>query len=353
MNASPGARRRLVMVAPNWLGDAVMSLAAIDRVASDPNWDLAVVASPYTARVYWGVAGVTEVQADARAGRSARVLARTRALRAYGADAVVVLPPSFSSAVPAWLARVGKRVAFATDGRRALLSDAVALPPRTVHLTQSYAELMNRALGVVADVHGRNAAVGARLRVTDDDRAGADRLLARHGIARGSYALVVPGAAYGPAKSWPWERYRHVCAALARDTAVVLGGSAADRAVCERIREELPNVINIAGETSLGEFFAVVEGARVALANDSGAPHVAASLGVATVVLFGSTSPEWTAPLGENVQVVQHKVHCNPCFRRTCPTQLECFNGIEPGDVLARVRHAWGTKPSPAGGRLG
>jgi heptosyltransferase-2 len=54
--------------------------------------------------------------------------------------------------------------------------------------------------------------------------------------------------------------------------------------------------------------------------------------------LFGSTSPEWTAPLGERVVVMQHKVHCNPCFGRTCPTQLECFNGIDPADVLTRVR---------------
>jgi heptosyltransferase-2 len=58
------------------------------------------------------------------------------------------------------------------------------------------------------------------------------------------------------------------------------------------------------------------------------------------VVLFGSTLPEWTAPIGDRVHVMQHKVHCNPCFRRTCPTQLECFNGIDPADVLARVREA-------------
>jgi heptosyltransferase II len=274
-------------------------------------------------------------------------------LRAYGADAVVVLPPSFSSAIPPWLARVRHRIGFATDGRGTLLSDAVPLPPRTVHLAQSYAALMDRALGATPEPRDRNVTLTARVRVMDDDRAGSHRLLARHGLARGSYVLVVPGAAYGPAKSWPWERYRQVCAALAGDVPVVLGGSVADRAVCERIGDGLGNVVNLTGVTSLGEFFAVVEGASVVVANDSGAPHVAASLGVPTVVLFGSTSPEWTAPLGDNVQVVQHKVHCNPCFRRTCPTQLECFNGIDPADVLARVRQARGTKPSPAGSRLG
>jgi heptosyltransferase II len=59
---------------------------------------------------------------------------------------------------------------------------------------------------------------------------------------------------------------------------------------------------------------------------------------VPVTVLFGSTSPEWTAPLGERVEVMQFKVHCNPCFRRSCPTELECFAGIDADDVIARVR---------------
>ncbi|MCI0450968.1 MAG: lipopolysaccharide heptosyltransferase II [Candidatus Latescibacteria bacterium] len=337
MSASAGSIRRLVMVAPNWLGDAVMSLPAVDRVASVSGWELAVVASAYTARVYWGVEGVGEIQADARGGRGARIRARTRALRDYGAHAVVVLPPSFSSAIPAWLARVRERVGSAGDGRRALLTRAPAPAPRTVHLSKSYAALMDLALaGATRAETARSPR--ARLRVSDEDRSKLDHVLARHGVARGSYVLVVPGAAYGPAKSWPWERYRRVCEGLARDSRVVLSGSAGDRAVCARIRDGIAGIADLAGDTTLGEFFALVEGARAVLANDSGAPHVAASLGVPAVVLFGSTSPEWTAPLGDRVRILQHKVHCNPCFRRTCPTQLECFNGIEPADVLANVR---------------
>ncbi|HXV13822.1 MAG TPA: lipopolysaccharide heptosyltransferase II [Candidatus Krumholzibacteria bacterium] len=341
MSANAGSPRRLVMVAPNWLGDAVMSLAAVDRVARSSGWELTVVASPYTARVYWGVDGVHEIQADAPGGRAPRIRDRARALRAYGADTVVVLPPSFSSAVPAWLARVRVRVGWASDGRRALLTHAVAVAPRTTHLSTGYADLMDHALAGAASAEPRvegAAAPRARLRVGDEERSRLDRVLARFGVSRGSYVLVVPGAAFGPAKSWPWERYRRVCEALARDTPVVLSGSAGDRAVCAQIRDGLQGVADLAGETTLGEFFALVEGARAVLANDSGAPHVAASLAVPTVVLFGSTSPEWTAPVGERVRVLQHKVHCNPCFRRTCPTQLECFNGIDPADVLANVR---------------
>ncbi len=334
-----GARRRLVVVAPNWLGDAVMSLPAIARAVSHPEWEVSIATSPYTARVYWGIDGVGEIQTDGVGGRFARIRARIRSLRDYGADAVAVLPPSFSSALPAWLAGVRKRVGFATDARRMFLTDAVPNPPRSVHLSEGYRALIVRALDDATPA-SPSAEHGARVHVDASDRAGIDRVLAPSGMARGGYVLIVPGAAFGPAKSWPWERYRRVCENLARDIPVVLAGSKADRAICDRIADGIRGVANLAGETTLGEFFALVEGARVALANDSGAPHVAASLGVSTVVLFGSTSPEWTAPLGARVRVLQHKVHCNPCFRRTCPTQLECFNGIPPDDVVAGVRAA-------------
>ena len=330
-----GAGRRLVMVAPNWLGDAVMSLSAVG-VAAASGWDVIVASSPYTARVYWRVPGVSELQADSPGSRWNRMRARASALRAYGADATVILPPSFSSAVPAWLARVKRRIGFASDGRRALLTDAVAVPSRSEHLSTSYAALVARALGGYAG----NSAAASRLVVDDRERARIDAMLASRNMARGDYVLMVPGAAYGPAKSWPWERYRRACEDIVRDVPVVLSGSTGDRATCDRIASGLPGVVNLAGETSLGEFFALVERARVLVANDSGAPHVAASLGVPAVTLFGSTSPAWTAPQGPRVEILQHKVHCNPCFRRTCPTQLECFNGIEPAQVVASVRRA-------------
>ena len=326
---------RVVVVAPNWLGDAVMSLSAIG-VAAASGWDVIVASSPYSARVYWRVAGVSELQADAPGSRWSRIRARASALRAYGADATVILPPSFSSAVPAWLARVRNRIGFASDGRRALLTDAIPVPSRDEHLSASYAALVSRGLGASAGTSAR----ASRLVVDDADRARVDEMLASRNTVRGGYVLMVPGAAYGPAKSWPWERYRRACEEIVRDVPVVLSGSAGDRAPCDRIAAGLPGVANLAGETSLGEFFALVEGARVMVANDSGAPHVAASLGVPVVTLFGSTSPAWTAPQGPRVQILQHKVHCNPCFRRTCPTQLECFNGIEPSEVVASVRRA-------------
>ncbi|HEU4366104.1 MAG TPA: lipopolysaccharide heptosyltransferase II [Candidatus Krumholzibacteria bacterium] len=328
--AREASRRRVAVVAPNWLGDAVMALPAIARIGAQAS--VAVLAPRYTARVFWRAPGVDEVWIDPPAGRLGRIRSRARALRAYGASAAVVFPPSLSSAIAPWLAGVRERVGYRSEARRPFLSDAPPAPPRTRHLSAAYLALSDRVL-TAPDAAG----VAPRLHVSNADRSAVARRLQEAGV-NGRYVVVVPGAAFGPAKSWPWERYRSLCSGLAREVFMVVTGGAGDRAVCERVAAGIPGMVNLAGGTSLGEFFALAERADVLVANDSGAPHVSAALGTPTVVLFGSTSPQWTAPLGEAVAVLQHVVHCNPCFRRSCPTQLECFNGIAVDDVAARVR---------------
>ena len=324
-----GARRRIAVIAPNWLGDAVMALPAIARLGRDAS--VAVLAPRYTARVFWRAPGVDEVWIDPVGGRARRIRSRARALRAYGASAALVLPPSFSGAIAPWLAGVRVRVGYASGGRNVLLTEAPGAPPRTRHLSAAYAALAER---VSPATDGDPPP--PRLHVSHADRTAVAHRLRQSGIGEG-FVVVVPGAAFGPAKAWPWERYRALCERLAARTAVVVTGGPGDRAVCDRVGGGIGNVLNLAGATSLGEFFALAERADVLVANDSGAPHVSAALGTPTVVLFGSTSPDWTAPSGESVAVLQHVVHCNPCFRRSCPTQLECFNGIAVDQVADRV----------------
>jgi heptosyltransferase-2 len=327
------ATARVTAVAPNWLGDAVMCLPALSLLASAPGVSLSVLTSPYVARVFLHQPGVDDIHVDPAGGRTRRIASRVRSLRSVSPLVAAILPPSFSSVLPAWLAGVPQRIGFHADGRAAFLTRALPLPSRDVHLVDSYVELAHAALRDLGIDDVPPSA--ARLFVGDKERESIRKRIA--GISNGGYLVVVPGAAFGPAKTWPEDRYRALCQTLVRDNVVILTGSRGDRDVCERIARDIPGVHSLAGETSLGEMFALVEGALALVANDSGAPHVAAALDVPCVVLFGSTSPAWTAPRGKDVRVLQHKVHCNPCFRRTCPTQLECFNGIAVEDVAVAV----------------
>jgi heptosyltransferase-2 len=316
-----------------------MSLPLMGMMAASDRVSLAVIAPEWTARVYWDVDGLDELVVLPKRGVTRGVAARTRYLYATRPDAAVVLPPSFSAAVAPWLASIPLRVGYRTDARSALLTDTVsASKSRDQHLTANFLDLGRLALRRL-DVGLPAAFDTPAVSVSPGDAEAIDRILAEKRIPR-PYAVVVPGATYGPAKSWPWERFRAVALGLSEETAVVLAGSVQEREMCGRIARGVDNVYDLSGETSLGAFLALLSGASAVLANDSGSPHLAASMGVPVVVLFGSTSPVWTAPLGPSVEVVRRPVDCSPCFKKTCPTELECLTAIGVEEVLERTKRA-------------
>src|SRR5690606_7972570 len=82
-----------------------------------------------------------------------------------------------------------------------------------------------------------------------------------------------------------------------------------------------------------GELVEELKDCHFLATNDTGTMHLAAALGIPTVAIFGSTEPEFTAPIGEIHRVIRHKVDCSPCFLRECPIDYRCMLRIEPKTV--------------------
>lgn len=98
------------------------------------------------------------------------------------------------------------------------------------------------------------------------------------------------------------------------------------------------SVLDLMGKTSLREVCGVLKRCSLFISNDSGLMHLAAALGTPVVAIFGSTSPKWTAPLGEGHVVVTRDASCSPCFRRECPSRTyECLEKIEVDEVFGEV----------------
>jgi heptosyltransferase-2 len=329
--------RKVLLIAPNWLGDAIMSLPLIGYLHRVRSLETCVMAPPATARVFLGLEEVATLSVMERSGRTRALAARARAIRTMNADGGVALPPSFSAALALFAGRVPHRLGFAGEGRSFLLGHALpATGLRGEHLSENYLRLgraMVNRLGLEEGGDGGYPAIA----VFDGERESMRRILRSHGVANGDYAVVAPGAIYGPTKHWPVDKYRALLAKLRDEITVVLAGGSAERGVCAALADGLSGVYSVAGGTSLGEFFALVERSRLLVGNDSGASHVAASLGVPVVTIFGSTSPQWTRPLGAGVRVVREPVHCSPCFLRRCPTALECYAGIGADRVLGEA----------------
>ena len=326
-SSSAAAPARMLVRLPNWLGDLLMARPAVAalRAAHPTTMFEAVAPRALLGLVEWD--GVFQaVHAWPRAGAARAQLART--MRSTRPDAALILPPSFSSAW--WALRTGARVrvGFRSEARDLLLSDAVVRPPRgELHLADEYLML--------ARVLGARDAVPSTLAVPLAAREDATALRARLG-AGGSYAVLAPGAIYGPAKRWGEDQFIAVGRALAdRGDAVLTCGAATERDACERVAEGIgPRAVAVAGHTDLATQAALCAGARVAVCNDSGLAHLSAATGAPTVVVFGSTSSAWTAPLGTRVRVVQHAPPCAPCFQRACTIGYRCLVAVRSRDVI-------------------
>ena len=129
------------------------------------------------------------------------------------------------------------------------------------------------------------------LPLTDEDRAAVSR-------PDGEYACVAPGGR-AAARRWSAEGFAAVADALAeRGLQVVLTGSEADAPVTAAVAAAMRTpATDLGGQTSLGAFGALVEGARLVVTNDSGASHVAAALRVPSVVVLTASDPRRWAPL--------------------------------------------------------
>lgn len=324
--------RRILVRLPNWLGDALMARPLLHALrAAFPDAAIAAVGpAPLL-----GLLGPERLWGESHAWPDGAAAA----LRAPRADLALVLPPSFSSAWFAWRSGARIRVGFAHEGRSLLLTRALRRPARgDLHLSREYLAL-GEAAGVTAAGPPPALAVAAE--------AGAEARALAGAAVDGPYAVLAPGATYGPAKRWPAARFAETGRRLAeRGWKLLACGAAGEREACEEVARGC-GATALAGRTSLAAMAALCADAAAVVSNDSGLAHLAAAAGAPTVTVFGSTSSAWTAPLGPRAAVAQHPPVCSPCFARTCRIGYGCLEAVGVDDVLAALERV---RRGPAGG---
>ena len=341
---------RVLILAPNWLGDAVMSFPALAGLRR--RWEsaeLIVAARRSVADLFRLTPFVDDVRVLRWGGRPLRprgLLEDVAALRGLGADVAILFPNSFASALLVQAARVPARWGYATDGRARLLSEAVSRPGEPMHQERYYRQLVDRA-GRTESTPEATAAMPA-LAVPEAVAASARRMMSEGGWdGERPLLIVAPGAAYGSAKRWPPTHFARAITELIdrRGLTCVLVGGKEDAATTGAVRAAVDpaqrdKVMDLAGRTTLPELGALLSMASACVSNDSGAMHLAGALSVPLVALFGPTNERETAPLlgpGGRVELLTHDVPCRPCMLRECPIGHPCMNGLGPDRVVSAV----------------
>jgi heptosyltransferase-2 len=328
--------KKILIRGPNWVGDAVLAIPAMKAVRQHfPEAEISIFVRPWVAGLFTAAPFVDKVWSEPKPSSLGDWTRISRSIRARGFDLALLFPNSFESALMMFLAGIPRRIGYATDARRWMLTDSIKPADDARHQIHYYMDLVKML------VEGTTQPT-VEIKATPQERADARALLRTEGIPdRAPFLVLNPGAAYGSAKRWPTDRFARVAETLARELklSIALIGSEAERSIAEQVRGQITSraaILN--GKTSLETLIGVLSESSLMITNDSGPMHIAAALGIPTVAVFGSTDERVTGPHGARTRIVKQAVECSPCLLRDCPIDHRCMNAVSVEDVCRAAR---------------
>lgn len=311
----------------NWVGDSVMTMPALQAYRrAHPTVYITLLVKPQLQHL-WRLHGVPNEVLPLKTGllgtlRTAAMIRKRRFGKAY------VLPHSFRSAVIPFFGGTPKRAGMPGHWRDFMLTQVIRPreAPDKLHQAWEYMDLLLPG-------HDARELELPALRVPDDAMAFAEKQLA--GSPRPRVGMI-PGAARGPAKRWPAQNFIEVGRLLSRDKgcSVVTLGISREAPLCEQVARGIGDKArNLAGQTSLAEWIAILKACDLVIANDSGGMHLAAAVGTPVAAIFGITDPAKTGPLGRACRVVQNSTVRNRDVERDSPEAIKSLASVTPEQV--------------------
>lgn len=324
----------ILIIGPSWVGDMVMAQTLFQCLkARHPDCAIDVLAPEWSRPILERMPEVREALSFPLGHGVLELATRRRIGKSLAGryDQAILLPNSLKSALVPFFAGIPVRTGWKGEMRYGLLNDV-----RTLDKAR-YPLMIERfmALAYAPGAELPQPYPRPSLRI---DPASRDAALASFGLVLDRPVLArCPGAEFGESKRWPSEHYARVAEHKIREGwQVWLFGSKKDHPVGEDIRSRLipglrEEVVNLSGETSLAQAIDLLSCAASVVSNDSGLMHVAAALNRPLVAVYGSTSPQFTPPLAEQVEIVRLGIECSPCFDRTCRFgHYNCLVQLEP-----------------------
>lgn len=329
---------KVVVRAPNWIGDSVLALPAIECLSQSlPEAQLWVAAKDWVKDIFQSLDFIKGT-IPLSSGDDFKGLKNSAAtIRSYDFDAGLLLTNSFASALLFSLAKIPERWGYSRDGRNLLLTKKVSTKKvkNSCHQADYYMKL-------ISELGFQTSSPKLFFPLTEEEKKAAREQLLSFG-ADLTHPLVIlnPGASYGPAKRWPAERVSELGRRLQDryQATVLITGSGEEKDLAESIAARMTQEpINLCGQTSLRSLAGLISQSILFVTNDSGPMHLANALKVPVVAVFGPTDPAVTGPYQEPAVVIKKDVPCWPCSYRECPFDHRCMSSISSEEVYESCR---------------
>ncbi len=317
-----------------------MTTAAVRSIREAfPQAEITMLAYPWVADIFRGCPHVDHIFIyDKKPGGKHHGLKGlwhlAKELRREYFDMAILLQNAFEAAVIAKLARIPVRAGYKRDGRSLLLTHGVKIDTaiRKKHQVFYYQ-------GILTGLGLKTGPDELFLQLPEDVNIWAADFLSKN--TEGPVVGLNPGAAYGPAKRWPAEKYADLAVILAQElgATMLVFGTDADKEAAKEIASGVPDrVVDLCGTTTLSQAMALIGQCDAFVTNDSGLMHVAAATKTPLVAIFGSTDSIATGPFFDGAVVVQKDMACSPCMKTHCEkNDFACMEEITVEEVFVEV----------------
>lgn len=341
-----GKNKRLLIIRPDHLGDALLATPAIKQLRrAHPDLQIHVLCGPWSAELLARFPAIDQVRPlpfpafvrERRADNAYLLALRwSRRLREAGGYhcAIIMRPDDWWSAMLAYLAGIPRRIGYHHANVAPLLTERQAL-------RHEHAVLQNLRLVKAWTGETDRADIRLEIPLNTADSAFIEGRLAELDINRQRLICIHPGSG-AASKLWQVDKWAALADSLrsSLDCAIVFTGAASESKLVAAIRAQMTQAGHSIGATSIGQLAALYAKASLVLGPDSGALHVAAALQTPTIALFGPADPVEFAPWGDPARqvVFASDLACAPCrildWRDDDPAFHPCVRDIKVDQVL-------------------
>jgi heptosyltransferase II len=312
LNSGTGKPVKALIELPNWLGDCVMLTPAFDNIINYYN-DIEIT-------IFGAKTSIDLIKSHPKIVKTLTIDSKNKfSYKTFSNLGYFDVYFSFRSSIRA------KIIKFIINATSKYQFNHGKHPKR--HQVEKYVDFVNFSLNTNYD----SGSLSCYLNTSNNNLA--SKILG-----------INPGASYGSAKRWYPEQFAKIAIELSKNFDIMIFGSANELEFAieiedHLIRNNISNYMNLAGKTSISELTNYISNLDIFITGDSGPMHIAASLKIPTIALFGPTNPletsQWRNP---HSIIIKKALECQPCMNRTCPLKHHnCMKLIEAREVIDSI----------------
>ncbi|MGC8791416.1 MAG: lipopolysaccharide heptosyltransferase II [Desulfurella sp.] len=331
--------KRFLVIQTAFLGDAILSVPIADSIKNKhKNAEVFVLTIPQNKDVYTLNPNIDKIILYDKHGLENDIFSmikKIKLLKSIGFDCIVTPHPSARTAIISYFSRAGCRIAPSSVSLSFLYTNTISVESMPHQIDK------NLALLKLLDFEEKDLIRKINLFFSKDDEKLINGVLEAYSINHTKRIVVINPVSAWPTKRWPKEYYKELAFMLEQSGyLIVLVGTQKDINIGEYIKNNRKNIVNLMGQTTLKELFAVISKANLLISNDSAPVHIASAFNIPTIEIYGPTLPEFGFySLSEKKAIFEIKdLDCRPCGTHggnSCKkSHFDCMMRIIPQEVF-------------------